>query len=234
MTSRRSQMWAAMVALMCVVGPDVFGQSAPPQTAPPQSPPAQNPAVPNPSAPNPSAPNPSAQNPPAPNPSAQNPPSQTTAPRPAPPPRGMAPPVVLDDAGCSNATLNAAYGFTLSGQNYVNNMPWAFIGQFAGDGAGALKGTGTQSIKGSITRARFTGTYEVRPDCLGTATLNFGGGPAAVIDFVVVDDGREMHVIVADQGVIEFGTAKRVRSAPSASKPAPAKPALSRTTPRSR
>jgi hypothetical protein len=131
--------------------------------------------------------------------------------------------VEASDDLCSLATLSGPYGFSINGTNYASDVSWAFVGQFSADGAGEFQGTGTQSVKGKIGRVRFTGKYNVSTDCSGSAKLQFTGGPAAMIDFVIVNDGQELHLIVADQGTLETGVAKRVRvrAAVPAPKPAP-------------
>lgn len=122
-------------------------------------------------------------------------------------------------ASCSEATIEGPYGFSITGTNYASDVSWALVGQFSGDGAGVFNGSGTQSVKGRISRVTFTGKYEVKADCSGQAMMSFVGGPSAAIDFVIVADGQEIHLIVADQGTLETGTAKRIRVGAAATKP---------------
>ncbi len=125
------------------------------------------------------------------------------------------------DEACSNATIAGAYGFTLSGTNYGRDLPWALVGRLTSNGSGTFTGSGTQSLKGRISKVKFTGQYQVSADCSGSGTLSFANGPSAGFDFTVVDNGREIVLIVADNGTLETGTAKRIRTAASAPRQAP-------------
>lgn len=126
---------------------------------------------------------------------------------------------------CSASALSGAYGFSITGTNYASDVSWALVGRFSADGVGVFDGSGTQSVKGKIGRVKFTGKYEVRADCSGSATLQFIGGPPAALDFVVVDNGQEVHLIVADQGTLETGVAKKVRGVAPVSGTTAARPA---------
>lgn len=114
---------------------------------------------------------------------------------------------------CSSATLNGDYGFMIAGKNLTSAVDFAFVGRFAADGAEAFHGDGVATVSGKIQRLNFTGKFAVNAGCQGTASLSFRPGLVITLEFVVVDDGREVFVLVADQGTVEFGTIKRIAAA---------------------
>jgi len=108
---------------------------------------------------------------------------------------------------CSNATLKGNYGFTISG-TAPTGAPPAPIESLIGlaitnyDGRGNFTqtyGTHHGSITGDSTTDTGFGTYEINPDCSGTATLNLTGRATAVLLklwFVVVDGGDQVNLVV--------------------------------------
>lgn len=112
-------------------------------------------------------------------------------------------------ADCSKESLKGAYGFSISGTNFIQDVPWAFVGRFQTDGAGAISGRGTQSAKGQVSRPEFKGTYQVEADCSGTVALTFPNFTVNVY-FVVTENGNHVDMIITDPGVLEHGTATRI------------------------
>lgn len=123
----------------------------------------------------------------------------------------------LDNDGCSDATLNGDYAFTVYGQ--ILNADGTTttrngIAMTHFDGIGGLKQidyvsalTPGHNPPGGIDlapafRQNETGTYHVNADCTGTAEIDFpkppGGTSGAVIKliFVLADGGREIHTVV--------------------------------------
>ncbi len=108
---------------------------------------------------------------------------------------------------CTNATLKGNYGFTIAGTRPTGPPP-APIENFIGlaitnyDGHGNLTqtyGTSHGSISGDSTTDTGSGTYEINPDCSGTATLNLTGRPTPVtlrLWIVVVDGGDQINLVV--------------------------------------
>jgi len=117
-----------------------------------------------------------------------------------------------DAPRCSNSSLSGGYGFTVNGTNPTSG-PYSLVGRFVADGQGVVTGSGAQAVNGSISRPTFTGTYTINPDCTGTANLTFDFGGTAPLDFVIVDDGKQVEIIVAGangvRGENEVGTATR-------------------------
>jgi hypothetical protein len=113
---------------------------------------------------------------------------------------------------CTDANLAGNYGFKISGINTFLNIAFLSVGHFRADGKGSIAGGTTQAVAGNIGRLRFTGSYSVQEDCTGTATFRMGNSIFAHIDFVILNDGNDLDLIVADPGTVEGGTAKKQMS----------------------
>ena len=108
---------------------------------------------------------------------------------------------------CSNATLKGNYGSTISGTKPTGAPP-APIESFIGlaianyDGRGNFTqtyGTHHASITGDSTTDTGFGTYEINPDCSGTATLTLTGRATPVFLkfwFIIVDGGDQINLVV--------------------------------------
>jgi len=106
---------------------------------------------------------------------------------------------------CSNATLKGNYGFVLTG---VNNTPvlTATVGQITADGSGGLTGSETVSNDGAITaNVSITGSYTIKKNCTGTATITPAGGSASNYSLVVI--GTQFQMVETDPGYTESGYA---------------------------
>lgn len=110
---------------------------------------------------------------------------------------------------CSNTNLVGAYGFAVRGTNAAANLQFAITGRFVADGNGHFEGSGTQTVSGNLFKTSFQGGYHINSDCTGSATLTFTNGPSSNLDFVLVNDGKEVLLIVSDPGTVETGTAKK-------------------------
>jgi hypothetical protein len=104
---------------------------------------------------------------------------------------------------CSNRTLRGDYGFEISGTI------------LAGPKAGLLRGVAMTHFdgEGNLSQVDFatnngvpggpdwrpaTGTYDLNPDCTGTAEIVFSdGSPTLHLWLVVVDRGRQLRTVVA-------------------------------------
>jgi hypothetical protein len=111
---------------------------------------------------------------------------------------------------CSNASLQGAFGFILSGKN-VEIGEYAIMGRFDADGKGGFKGEGSQTVNGKPARGGFAGTYTLNADCSGTSVLKFNNtGVQDNLDFVLAADGNEIYLIAMGGKTIEYGSAKRL------------------------
>ena len=115
------------------------------------------------------------------------------------------------EPACTARDLSGAYGFTLQGQNVGLKVSYLLTGLFQADGASAFVGSGQQSVGGQPSAAKFLGTYEVKPDCTGVAKLSFPNGVQALLYFVLVEGGEELYLLDSGTGVLENGSAKRIR-----------------------
>ena len=130
------------------------------------------------------------------------------------------PSAALADSGlhpCSNRTLSGDYGFTIEG---ILGIPGAQLPPGLGL---PIRGLSMAHYDG---RGNFTqvdhivagfapesedwtpgfGTYNVNPDCTGTAVLNSGSNPVPVaLHFVIVKDGTEIRQVVDVNAVTAIG-----------------------------
>ena len=125
--------------------------------------------------------------------------------------------------GCTTAVLHEAYGIQFSGAFIPSAVqpPTAapdstridivVAGRLVFDGRGLLSGTVTESVGGRIQPpATATGTYSVRPDCTGSLTLeNNTNHRRAPAEFVIVERGDKILLIITDAGAAALGTAER-------------------------
>lgn len=96
---------------------------------------------------------------------------------------------------CSNASFKGKYVRTGTG-TVVGLGPLALIGVFSADGDGNLTGSVTTNVNGLVLRETFTGTYDIKPDCTGSETLNLSSGRTSVNDIVVGNKGQDVFSLV--------------------------------------
>ena len=114
---------------------------------------------------------------------------------------------------CSAQTLRGSYGFHFTGSAIGPNgaAPLAAIGVQTFDGSGKFTAVETISFGGQIGRGQsFSGTYTVNADCTGSMTAKFPNGFSGILDFVIVDEAKEILGIEADDGTAFSGVFKRV------------------------
>jgi hypothetical protein len=91
----------------------------------------------------------------------------------------------------TNANLTGPFAFSYTGSDASGFL--AVAGSFVADGAGNIT-SGTQDVNSGLgvkTNATVTGTYVVRADGRGTATLNSPAGNTT-LDFVIVASGHAL------------------------------------------
>jgi hypothetical protein len=121
----------------------------------------------------------------------------------------LLPTVAFAEPPCDASSLSGGYGFHLTGTNLARSALYAIVGRIEVDGQGGFVGSATHSAQGSVSRAKFTGTYTVNPDCTGTSTMKFENGSTATLDFVLTGDLNEFYIIDAGQGTVESGSGRR-------------------------
>ena len=127
---------------------------------------------------------------------------------------------------CSNATLNGAYGVSISGTRpapsvlpnsivlpgYIEQAIGVVIQIFDGQG----NFTQTDNVKGSISgitpNRPGLGTYSVNSDCTGTYSVNNKGVPFPIVtQMVIVDGGAEFRgIVVSPQPVIIMANGRKM------------------------
>jgi hypothetical protein len=117
-------------------------------------------------------------------------------------PRGVTAQNAGHGRACSNATLRGDYGFIVSG---IRAAGPGTTEMFVGTGVQTYDGNGgfTQvdsshgQLTGVVRERQSSGTYEVNPDCTGTATLIVPGVPFPIEQsFVIVDHAAEVKAAV--------------------------------------
>jgi len=121
--------------------------------------------------------------------------------------------------GCSVATLRGNYGDwfqfldnrSLGGQPLAGGYtPGAGVGVVTYDGRGNYEQVETINYGTAVFPGlQVTGTYTVNSNCTGTRILNFQGGGTNVIEFVIVDNGKEVHELSVDPAGVAVGTLKK-------------------------
>jgi hypothetical protein len=114
---------------------------------------------------------------------------------------------------CSANSLAGRYGFMVTGTIVASFPgippgPHANVGTVTLNNNGTLSFTGTQSFNGAIIPSTSTGIFSVNPDCTGSVT--FANGVS--LNFVVVDNGKELYFIQTLPGTVVSGTAKKIDS----------------------
>ena len=102
--------------------------------------------------------------------------------------------------GCSNATVQGSFGYSLVG--LAGGVPLAGTGRVTTDGSGNTNGFDTLSLNGVIARRTYTGTYTVKDDCSGSAVYQDSLGNTFHEDLVVMNGGNQIAVIVTDPGAV--------------------------------
>lgn len=90
-------------------------------------------------------------------------------------------------------------GYIVSGPTQI---PFAQAGHDFFQGNGTLTGAATVNTNGEVTRIVYTGTYTVKPDCSGRATLNDNLGGTAHFDFFVTKSGDALAYVQTDAGYV--------------------------------
>jgi hypothetical protein len=122
-----------------------------------------------------------------------------------------------DNAGdkekhCSNRTLNGSYGFTVEGLLGIPGGGTQIRGVILQDydGNGHLTQVEHVVVDGAPPSEEWTpgsGTYTVKPDCTGTATITIpsSGAPPLVVFFVVTKKGRMVREVSNGNAITATG-----------------------------
>jgi hypothetical protein len=105
---------------------------------------------------------------------------------------------------CTFQTTHARYGTTCQG--FVSTAPgsplapFSLLGTCTGDANGFFKCNGTQSFDGTVVPAVDEGQSIVNPDCTGQITYNKGTSQELDINFLILQDGRELRGMLQNAG----------------------------------
>ena len=103
-----------------------------------------------------------------------------------------------DDSQCTDATIKGSYGTLLTG-TIVGFGPIGIVGIATFDGAGHWSRSETTNLNGNpLPPETIAGTYNVNADCTGSTKDEQGHAST----FVIVNHGKEILVLVTDQGVV--------------------------------
>jgi hypothetical protein len=114
---------------------------------------------------------------------------------------------------CTLASFKGVYGFAGSGSVYGPGGELgdiAVFGRIVSDGLGHTTQSFNASFNGFQDADTEVGTYNVNPDCTGTATIvHQRTGQVEHVMFVLVEGGAEAKVVVTDPGVVFATTVDR-------------------------
>lgn len=118
-------------------------------------------------------------------------------------------------AGCTNATIQGTYAFTIHGTILNPDGSTLLIDGLARttfDGKGNLTQLDAVAVNGNVAPgwASNTGTYSVNPDCTGTFTVTNGAQPEVHLQMIVAHSGNTIHDMVIDPGIATTAEAERV------------------------
>ena len=116
-------------------------------------------------------------------------------------------PTVRAAGTCNLQTIKGSYGGLVTGSGFGILVAGAPVITF--DGAGSLTGNDVVSFGGSISPSTLTGTYTVDADCTGTMTNTFDNGFTLTSRIVIVDNGKEILMLVTTPGGVTTGDLKR-------------------------
>jgi hypothetical protein len=106
------------------------------------------------------------------------------------------------NAACSAATVNATYGYTVSGTLFLplGPAPVAAAGAISFALDGSVSGNQDRSVGGQFLHETIQGTYTITRDCSLKFTANVYDDAGtllrtSVIDGVVVDNGKQIRAM---------------------------------------
>jgi hypothetical protein len=127
-----------------------------------------------------------------------------------------------EGGGCSDATLEGSFGFTMTGTVGLPSSPLLFadVGRQTFDGTGNTDVNSIVSVNGTLFHSTLQGTYVVNQDCTGSFTLSgssvpiSGSGSTVNIPptqhaFVIVGGGTEFDLIPENSGSVRVGIGKK-------------------------
>lgn len=113
---------------------------------------------------------------------------------------------------CNDASLSGAYGLLQSGSTLaVGPVSSVGIAKFDGNGHWTL--AESLSVNGNLRDSFGSGEYTIAENCTGTLVLGFADGTAQRnMSMIILNDGRELHMIVSNPGNVTTAVLKSIRS----------------------
>lgn len=119
-----------------------------------------------------------------------------------------------NDKNCSNRTLRGSYGGTSEGSLLPApgvSLPFRALTMVRFDGNGNLTWVEHTVINGTLLEPNWTttasGTYDINPDCTGSATVNTPNSPAPLsLGIVIVRGGKEVHAVLDSDAILSTFT----------------------------
>src|SRR5262245_33771815 len=122
-----------------------------------------------------------------------------------------------DDRICSTPGLAGEWGYTSTGAFIfpTGAVPFALVGRLTFDAAGNFSGAQNSSTGGQVAQETIKGTTTVNADCTGTLNVNIYNQSGillstSVLEFVIVDNGREIGGIFTSQTLANGSTGPTV------------------------
>lgn len=113
---------------------------------------------------------------------------------------------------CTLRGVRGDYAITFNGTVISPAVgPVATLGVISLDGSGGFTIRDTASFAGAIVERVGAGTINLNANCTGDATVTYTVGQpgrTATFNFVVVDGGREIHLLSTTAGSVVTGLAK--------------------------
>ena len=117
---------------------------------------------------------------------------------------------VMATPSCSKNMIRSTYAMVYSG---ASSVCWYFGGtgivKFKGS-SGEVTVNGTESCDGVSSSFTGTGTYTVKSNCTGIATVNFNTGGSGTYAFTIAENGNSIVFMVTTAGVTGTGFAKKL------------------------
>ena len=112
---------------------------------------------------------------------------------------------------CSNAAVTGPYGLHMSGTSTISGspQPFASMSRIVFDGAGNINGYSSVNFNGLLLGNPVTGTYEVKPDCTMSFSLQDDSGAFQHFAGKLAAGGSAIDLRQTDAGVGGQGTMVR-------------------------
>jgi hypothetical protein len=109
---------------------------------------------------------------------------------------------------CSNAAITGPYGLHLSGTSTISGspQPFASMSRIVFDGGGNINGYSSVNFNGLLLGNPVTGTYDVKPDCAVSVSLQDDSGAFQHFAGKLAASGSATDLRQTDAGVGGHGT----------------------------